>query len=473
MALYTNLKGRKRNTKLLPKDALLPLFEAVVNSIEAIEESKTPMINGHIMIDIIRQDSSLLPLEADVPEKAIRGFKITDNGIGFNNDNFHSFETLDTDYKASKGCRGVGRLLWLKAFEQVSITSSFKHEESFKKRSFIFDENGVSEPEESFLPDEKEGQTIVFLRGFLKKYRSQAPTSIEKIAEVLFEHCLWYFIQPGGAPSIVIRDSDKSIIMNELYEKNIHTKIDCEAIPIKSQIFDLMHIKLRHSAIQPKLFYCAAHRPVKITLLKDNIAGLFGRISNQDEGDFNYICHVSSNFFDERVASDRTEFEIAEEIGELLSEVELSFKEIDEAVFKRISEYLEKYLEENKRASEARIRRFVDEKAPQYRPLLEVIQTKDTVINPDRTADRDVELILHNKKSALERELLIKGQEILKSNDYGEDYQKSLDDYLLKIEVLKRSELTAYVLHRWKILDILDKLIKQNREGKYPEFPLT
>jgi hypothetical protein len=27
-----------------------------------------------------------------------------------------SFETLDSDHKARLGCRGVGRLLWLKAF---------------------------------------------------------------------------------------------------------------------------------------------------------------------------------------------------------------------------------------------------------------------------------------------------------------------------------------------------------------------
>ena len=116
MALHTNLKGRKRNTKLYPKDALLPLFEAVVNSIEAIEEAKIPMYQGSVRIDIVRHGTEPLPLDADIPEKAIWGFKVTDNGVGFNDDNFTSFETLDTEYKLSKGCRGVGRLLWLKAF---------------------------------------------------------------------------------------------------------------------------------------------------------------------------------------------------------------------------------------------------------------------------------------------------------------------------------------------------------------------
>src|SRR5512146_3192459 len=34
-----------------------------------------------------------------------------------------SFETLNTDYQANLGCRGVGRLLWLKAFDKVSVGS--------------------------------------------------------------------------------------------------------------------------------------------------------------------------------------------------------------------------------------------------------------------------------------------------------------------------------------------------------------
>ena len=37
-----------------------------------------------------------------------------------------SFLTLDSDYKADKGGRGVGRLLWLKAFRKVNVSSIYK-----------------------------------------------------------------------------------------------------------------------------------------------------------------------------------------------------------------------------------------------------------------------------------------------------------------------------------------------------------
>ena len=43
MSLQTNLMGRLRNTDLPKSNALFPLFEAVINSIHAIDEWKTKM----------------------------------------------------------------------------------------------------------------------------------------------------------------------------------------------------------------------------------------------------------------------------------------------------------------------------------------------------------------------------------------------------------------------------------------------
>ncbi|WP_156665601.1 hypothetical protein [Rhodococcus phenolicus] len=59
----------------------------------------------------------------------IIGFVVTDNGVGFTAENMKSFETLDSDYKSADGCRGVGRLLWLKAFSKVVVKSTYKGED--------------------------------------------------------------------------------------------------------------------------------------------------------------------------------------------------------------------------------------------------------------------------------------------------------------------------------------------------------
>ena len=79
---------------------MLPLYEAVANSIHAIEDAEVPIGQGKITVQIIRDDQATLSFEEDAkrpgPEAKgeITGFKITDNGIGFNEVNMQSFNTF-------------------------------------------------------------------------------------------------------------------------------------------------------------------------------------------------------------------------------------------------------------------------------------------------------------------------------------------------------------------------------------------
>ena len=154
MKIITNLQGRLRNTSLPYSSGLLPVFETVANSIHAIEDAGLDASSGYIKIKIVRNRHVQLDLETDPtkqdPESKgeIQGFEITDNGVGFNKDNMTSFVTLDSEYKAERGGRGVGRLLWLKVFRQARISSTFEEPEGkFKRREFVFDsDKGVDNP---------------------------------------------------------------------------------------------------------------------------------------------------------------------------------------------------------------------------------------------------------------------------------------------------------------------------------------
>jgi len=111
----------------------------------------------------------------------IVGFKITDTGVGFNDQNMKSFETLDTDHKVDKGCRGVGRLLWLKAFKRVNVQSVYEENGDFLLRKFSFNTNlGVNNPSDSSV-DSLERKTIVELDGFGETYRSATPKTLNSI----------------------------------------------------------------------------------------------------------------------------------------------------------------------------------------------------------------------------------------------------------------------------------------------------
>ncbi len=105
MSLQTNLNGRLPNTSLPKSHGLMPVFEAVVNSIHSIEE-KGNRYNGKITLRINRATQESLDFDAKLLPP-ILGFTITDNGCGFDETNFKSFETLDSDHKIDKGCCGL------------------------------------------------------------------------------------------------------------------------------------------------------------------------------------------------------------------------------------------------------------------------------------------------------------------------------------------------------------------------------
>ncbi len=170
VSLVTNLKGRLRNTSLPKSHGMMPVFEAVVNSIHSIEE-KGNVADGKIVLRINRATQGNLDLDAKALSPII-GFTITDNGCGFNEVNFKSFETLDSDHKIQKGCRGVGRLIWLKVFDLVAVESHFIDVDgTLRKRTFNF--NAKFGVHEVTVTDSSETSptTTIKLVGFDESYR--------------------------------------------------------------------------------------------------------------------------------------------------------------------------------------------------------------------------------------------------------------------------------------------------------------
>src|SRR5215469_13105567 len=74
-----DLAGKIKNTPLPRSKALWPMFEAVVNSFQAIEDAGDRVRKPVVEIEATR-DSSLPGLEADTE---VNSFTITDNGVGF------------------------------------------------------------------------------------------------------------------------------------------------------------------------------------------------------------------------------------------------------------------------------------------------------------------------------------------------------------------------------------------------------
>src|SRR5690554_1951130 len=221
MSLQTNLKGRLRNTSLPKSHGLMPVFEAVVNSIHSIEEKGNAEI-GKIVLRINRATQGGLDLDVKALPP-ITGFTITDNGCGFDETNFKSFETLDSNHKIDKGCRGVGRLMWLKVFDLVEVESRFLDADGeLKKRVFRFDDKLGVHGEKVEIATAQQTGTQIKLVGFDENFRKHAPTKSESIANQLLEHVLWYFVRTQDAPKILVEDSGESVDLDALYDQHMH-----------------------------------------------------------------------------------------------------------------------------------------------------------------------------------------------------------------------------------------------------------
>ncbi|MBX3360115.1 MAG: sensor histidine kinase [Phycisphaeraceae bacterium] len=475
MSIQTNLHGRLRNTSLPASNCLLPVFEAVSNAIHAIEDAGVPSSQGRITVRIDRTTQSSLgfdhPAKRPGPDAKgdIVGFTILDNGIGLNDANMESFRTLDSEYKAARGGRGVGRLLWLKAFDRAEVESVFMNgANETQKRVFSFDaRQGVSEPIVVDVPTEQRG-TQIRLRGFSKRFQQSAPKTAKAIARALFEHCLWYFVRPGGAPCILIEDDDEALDLNDVYDEHMVAAATTESVDVKGAAFDLIHIKLSAlSARGHNIAFCAANRLVTQESLKGRIPGLFGTLRDADTA-FVYECYVSSPLLDERVRSERTSFDIEEEPLEMFATGEVSQRDIREAVVERATAFLSDYLKEKHRLSKERVDSFVSHKAPRYRPILARIPEEQLVVDPDIT-DRDLDLLLHKQLAEIESQLRSDGHDIMhpQPEESFPDYRARLDTYLQTVADIKRSDLANYVSHRRVIVDLLDAAVRKQPDGTY------
>jgi hypothetical protein len=235
-------------------------LEAVVNSIHSIQ---TLGINdGWIHIRVERDEAQGELDIKDTDHRPIVGFVIEDNGVGFDDVNYDSFTTSDTKFKP--GAKGIGRFMWLKAFDSVHVSSVYGSNGSQYERTFDF----LLTPEgvENLSLEEvkgKERKTVVHLKQYKIKYQDHCPKGIETIADKIIEHCLIYFLT-SRCPIITIEDSAEKLVLNDLYNNNVKGKTTSVTFKIKGRKFNIINLRLYLSDEKKhQAHYCANERVVK------------------------------------------------------------------------------------------------------------------------------------------------------------------------------------------------------------------
>jgi hypothetical protein len=473
LGIGIDIKGRLRKVSFTTKP-LLPLFEAISNSIHSIEDAK--ISNGKIVIRILRKDTPLINKKNNPEVPPIIGFEIEDNGIGFTDDNFNHFLTVDTTHKIKQGGKGVGRLSWLKAFDEIVIDSSFR--DNYNKctnRAFIFSlkdhtQNDCITLIDSQFDTNKPNQTVISMKGYKSEYQDKCPKKIETIAKQALDHCIDYFLS-NDCPEIYFEEKNngETFSLNQYFKENVLSEIDKRQFLIDDKEFTIKHVQLSPKYGQNHfLFYSANRRTVKSDDLAKLIPNLSSKFFVEENNDnkFIYVAYVESPFFDEKVNEDRNDFAIPYN-EDLLGE--LNWKQIQTEIINNCKEYISPFISYIDQKKQDRIKQFINDKAPQYRPIIKYAQKELSQIPPDIDEDK-LDLELYNIYQNIQKQTRYEGNEIFNkksSNDDINDYEAKIDAYLTKISDISQSDLTRYVCHRKVVLNYLQKCLERDDDEHY------
>lgn len=466
-----DLKGRVKRLQLAERNMLLPVFEAIINSIHAIEDTKVP--NGQIEIIIQRTPQSSFNYDEEKKRSAeIIGFTVEDNGIGFTEDNYKSFKREYSTYKASRGGLGVGRFMWLKAFSDVKVESFFYEDQIPTKRSFFFNlktEDGIDKHLCSPLEKIENRKTIVKLIGYKDPYKTKCPKRIKTIADRIIEHCLIYFLNKD-CPKIILKDEESFIDLNQYFLELTTGNTFKDEFFVGKFPFNITLIKwFEHELFTThKISMCADNREVDFFNVSKVFPDINTKIEDIQSGrQYLIVCYIEGGYFNENKNDERTEIRFSKDgifDSNLIGEIELY-----ESLGPIIKNYFSEEVENFKAKKLERISAFIAEKAPQYRILNKYNHSFEDIAVAENTSDQDLDLKLYKKLQDIEFDSRKETIDVLNDNDEenADDLKEKYSKLFEELSDINKSKLAQYVVHRKYIIQLFEKSLALNNSGKY------
>jgi len=464
-----DLKNWIRSIKLRENQYLFPLYEIVVNGIQAIHEDGNK--DGKIQILIKRDPFKQLNINGEVEKQSnIIGFEVTDNGVGFNNSNRKSFGLAYTGHKAQLGCKGIGRFLALAAFRSIDIDSIFIDQEAKKtfRRTFDFDSDRIISNEKVEEVGNIEKETTIKLNDYRDFLRKASHTNT--IASNLLHHCLIYFITKSQ-PKITIYDEmiaeplDLDVMFKDLFQIEDNE----ESLTIESENFELNFVKNYSKGIgSHKIHYCGDKREVKTEALSKFIPVLDRKISDES-GDFYVSAYVKGDYLNRNLTPLRDEFIIPRNSSEKDAYNKVTFEEIGNLIAGKVKTQFSSELLKVSNNHRESYKEYIYKDGLEYRHLLSNEETLDQ-LKPS-SSDKEKELELHRLNYELEvqqkarvSQFLNKKIENIKNSS---DYKDLLTELLSEENDLGQSKLVNYMLHRKTVLKVLEKFIEIQSDGDF------
>ncbi|RSK44677.1 hypothetical protein [Hymenobacter perfusus] len=480
--IKTNVVGKVNNIQLPAEKSLMALHEAIVNSLQSIDDAQRnrPTLEGKIEIEV-RRDPNGSPIDGLQPVKDI---VIEDNGVGFTKNNYVSFQTAESTYKLNRGCKGIGRFLWLKVFDHAEIRSVYKDlsDQKLHKRSFSFilnDKDPIVDPQSAPLLEDsnKSSGTKLFLRNIKPEYVEPYSIPLEELADSIIEHHIDYLVD-NSCPDIILREnishnSSTQFNLKNRFQQEFLLDKDADSVEISSYTFHIafLYIKNEDGKARHSILYSGNKRVVVSKSLASLIPNLQRPLQDGNGQLFDVFVLVSSIYLDQHVNRERTELNIPEKAPskKTLGRPLLSLEEIQAGVLTSIHEHLDEFLVAIREEKQDYIREFVESEAPQYKSLLKYTERIDKIKLGLSYDKLDIEL--HKLRNDLVIETRIGVGRILNQSQANhpntEDFTKDLQKIMGMINDMTKSDLADYVVQRKMILMLFEKALKLTDDNTY------
>ncbi|MEY3498515.1 MAG: hypothetical protein RL308_184 [Bacteroidota bacterium] len=414
------------------------LFEAITNAIHANATEIKCYLNS--------TDNQLKEGENEFGAIKIDSIKIVDNGDGLTDKNFASFSTYRTEHKKDLGCKGVGRFVFLKIFNNVNYKSRLKIEQEERKFKFDFEfdtENLVKE-----VQVVETNETVLTLSGLTTKYYDDTKKNDRRIEldivtireKVLMNliPTLFFYKQKGINISIEIHN-EYDAISNKISSTDIPDFQD-KIFEVKNKDGNVFKFNLHHridkNAGSLNAYYCANNRTVCDFNDKDlKIAMPYG---------YSGFMLLESEYLNERANNERNDFDIFPVKIDLFST--LSWEMINSQLKKEITEIVKEGIPETQEMNIEKLEEIQEE-----RPyLMNYIEEEDIEMAGFLDKKHIIEKAKKRFDVAKEKVLINAGKEEYSDEELNEAIQ------------LAQNELVSYINDRVQVIERLKTLVDKS-----------
>lgn len=432
-------KFLEKEVKLPKNNILLPLFEAISNSIFA--DSKNIELN----IEYIKKDS-LIDLWR------IKNLDIIDDGEGFTDFNYDSFNNAYESNK--KNGKGKGRFFFLKICKECIVKSVYKDNDRYYERKFKFlpDQEGVHLIYNKEIQNVQNLSTVVKLLDFNINYNFAL--ELEEIGNLILNRFLMEFMK-NDFLNITLKDNlGNNISLRTEYEKIVEDSFKKEEFIIEDVKFELFYLLMKpiQSFNKSTMIFTAEQRGIKEKEL-ESVDKLFAnRIKDKI-----LKVYISSEYLDERVSVDRDSFEFELKITSKIQKV-ISLERIEEHVIKKLKEVLKIYIDEIEEHRSSRLNKYFKTSINSSDKLLFDKYGSELLKEiSGNEKDKSIEEVFDQKRRSLRKEI----EKDIKSINFEEEvYREKIKEIKEKIDVSLHSALADYIIQRKAILKLYSKILQ-------------